>query len=222
MVTALSPSSALSRYGEYVLIDLVAELAQFFQAHLPGPCRLPLFTHGQQTAVRSLLQRQEARRTRTRQVGGMKPRNAAAHHRKRLDRRNHVGESPQRVAVSAALNKCSLSSCCPCCAEGLHQGQQAHQCTEDAAALPLHPVRHVRFLRHDLTAGAARPRRSMNWNCALVQHQAPEQRDRRIIAMLAAEQNSIAKLPIGHVVQPSCRPPRPNPQHWRQYSRSIG
>ncbi|MDT4883213.1 hypothetical protein FQZ97_1192390 [compost metagenome] len=64
--------------------------------------------------------------------------------------------------------------------------------------------------------------RSMNWNCALVHStSSSEKRDRCIIAILAAEQNSMAKS-RSDTPSSELPPTASKPSSWAVTSRWIG
>ena len=123
------------QHGKHILLDLVAELAQFFQAHfrkvLAG---VHTVLHGVANDFVAVTERQATAHQVIRQVGrGGEPTQGRFTHDRvlGLDRRDHVGKGAQRVAqgVGGVEERFLVFLVVLVVGQWLtfHQGQQAHQ-----------------------------------------------------------------------------------------------
>ena len=152
------------QHGKHVLLDLIAELTQFFQAHLGQILtRVDAVFHRVANDFMAVAERQATAHQIIRQVGrgGETAQCRFTHDRVfRLDRRDHVGKRAQRIAQGVGGVEQRLLVFLIVLVVGqwlaFHQGQQAHQRAEHTAGLAAHQFGHIGvfLLRHDRAAGA--------------------------------------------------------------------
>ncbi|RMM68329.1 hypothetical protein ALQ75_05465 [Pseudomonas savastanoi pv. glycinea] len=150
------------QHGKHVLLNLVTELTQFFQAHF---CQVlagfHAIFHGMTDDLVAVTERQTTAHQIVGQIGrGREPAQRGFTHDRvpGFDCRDHVGKRTQRITQSVGSVKQRFLVFLIVLVVGqrlaFHQGQQAHQGTEHTAALATYQFRHIRvfLLRHDRAA----------------------------------------------------------------------